>query len=64
MRKIKDVTKKLLFGKHEGLNGIVVTIGLCIVALLLCVGLNTGLGGYVTNIISAMTTKSTTLLGS
>ena len=64
MRKIKDVTKKLLFRKHEGLNGIVVTIGLCVVALLICVGLNTALGGYVTNVMSALTTKTTTLLGS
>lgn len=71
MRKISEMTNKitmkgkmLLLQKHEGLNGVVVTIGLCVIAILLCVVLNSSLETYVKDVVGAMKTKTTTILGS
>ena len=65
MKKIKE--KWDLFGiralhREEGLDGILVTVGLCIIALLLCVVMKDSLSAFIQNIVSALESKSNTIL--
>ncbi|MBQ7918953.1 MAG: hypothetical protein IJ324_03290 [Lachnospiraceae bacterium] len=55
--------KKVLIKKSRGIDGILVTAGLCIIALLLCVVLKDSLTTFITTIVSSLTTKATTILG-
>lgn len=48
--------------KEEGIDGILVTVGLCIIALLLCVVMKDSLGGFIETIVQAMTDKASTIL--
>ena len=48
--------------REEGLDGILVTVGLCIIALLLCVVMKDSLSTFIQNIVSALETKSNTIL--
>ena len=52
------------FQKQEGLDGILVTIGLCIIALLLCVVMKTSLSSFIQTLVSSMTSKAQTILSS
>lgn len=47
---------------HPGIDGILVTVGLCIVALLLCVFLKEELTGFIEQIVTQMTTKAGDIL--
>lgn len=51
-----------LWKKDAGIDGILVTVGLCIIALLLCVVMRDSLSGFITTITEAMTTKATSIL--
>lgn len=55
--------KKVLIKKSSGIDGILVTAGLCIIALLLCVVLKDSLTTFITTIVSSLTNKATTILG-
>lgn len=55
--------KKLLLKKSSGIDGILVTAGLCIIALLLCVVLKDSLTTFITTIVNSLTTKATSILG-
>ncbi|MBQ8822990.1 MAG: hypothetical protein IJZ82_10130 [Lachnospiraceae bacterium] len=55
--------KKVLMKKSRGIDGILVTAGLCIIALLLCVVLKDSLTTFITTIVSSLTTKATSILG-
>lgn len=61
----KKMMKKM-FGfwmkKDEGIDGILVTVGLCIIALLLCVIMKDSLAGFIETIVEAMTTKANEIL--
>ncbi len=59
MRKIVDFWMK----KDEGIDGILVTVGLCIIALLLCVVMKDSLAGFIETIVEGMTLKANELLG-
>ncbi len=48
--------------KEPGIDGILVTVGLCIIALLLCVVMKDSLAGFIETIVEAMTTKANTIL--
>ncbi len=48
--------------KDEGIDGILVTVGLCIIALLLCVVMKDSLAGFIETIVSGMTTKASEIL--
>lgn len=48
--------------KDEGIDGILVTVGLCIIALLLCVVMKDSLGEFIQTIVEGMTTKANELL--
>lgn len=67
MKKFKEVAKetaeKVLKYKRKGIDGIVVTIGLCVVALLLCVVMKDGLTTFVTTLITSLTNSATNILG-
>lgn len=48
--------------KDPGIDGILVTVGLCIIALLLCVVMKDSLAGFIETIVEAMTDKANTIL--
>lgn len=57
--------KSLLFKgmkKEPGIDGILVTIGLCIIALVLCVVMKDSLQVFITTIVEAMTTEAQNIL--
>lgn len=58
INKIKNFWMK----KDEGIDGILVTVGLCIIALLLCVVMKDSLGEFIQTIVEGMTTKANELL--
>lgn len=55
--------KKVLLKKREGIDGILVTVGLCIIALLVCVVMEEQLSGFVETIVGDLTTKAQKILG-
>ena len=55
--------KKVFTKKHSGVDGIFVTIGLCIIALLLCVVMKDQLTTFVETIMGNLTTKAQSILG-
>lgn len=65
MKKIKekwDLFVIRALHREEGLDGILVTVGLCIIALLLCVVMKDSLSAFIQNIVSALESKSNTIL--
>lgn len=48
--------------KEEGIDGILVTVGLCIIALLLCVVMKESLAGFIQTIVGAMTKQAQNIL--
>lgn len=50
------------FTKEAGIDGILVTVGLCIIALLLCVVMKDSLTEFIEGIVDSMRTKATTIL--
>lgn len=48
--------------KEPGVDGILVTVGLCVIALLLCVVMKDGLTTFVETLIQAMTQEATNIL--
>ena len=54
--------KRAAFKKEAGIDGILVTVGLCIIALLLCVVMKDSLTGFIQTIVTAMQQKATTIL--
>lgn len=55
--------KNTVLKKSSGIDGILVTAGLCIIALLLCVVLKDSLSAFITTIVENLTTKATGILG-
>ena len=55
---IQECSRRCLAAKHAGIDGILVTVGLCIIALVLCVIMRDGLEGFIDTIVSDMTTKA------
>ena len=65
MKTIKSVIcriYKLGMNREEGLDGILVTIGLCIIALLLCVVMRDALTDFIKTIVTAMTDSAKAIL--
>lgn len=48
--------------KEPGIDGILVTVGLCIIALLLCVVMKDSLTAFIRTLVDAMTTKAQQIL--
>ncbi len=55
--------KNMLMAKSEGIDGLLVTVGLCIIALLLCVVMKDSLTTFITQIVTALQTKAMGILG-
>lgn len=60
--KIKGIVKKHAYGREQGIDGILVTVGLCIIALLLCVVMKDSLTTFIQTIVTAMQTKAADIL--
>ncbi len=48
--------------KEPGIDGILVTVGLCIIALLLCVVMKDSLTAFIRTLVDAMTAKAQQIL--
>ncbi|MFI3238272.1 MAG: hypothetical protein R3Y47_09655 [Lachnospiraceae bacterium] len=47
---------------HQGIDGILVTVGLCIVALVVCVVFKTEMSTFVEGMMGEMTSKASSIL--
>lgn len=62
MKLIMNRIKRAAFKKEAGIDGILVTVGLCIIALLLCVVMKDSLTSFIQTIVTAMQEKATGIL--
>lgn len=65
MRNLKNILagmKRKAMCKEEGIDGILVTVGLCIIALLLCVVMKDSLTEFIQTLVTAMQQKATSIL--
>lgn len=60
--KCKVWKEKCMEAKHPGIDGILVTVGLCIIALVLCVIMQDQLEDFIEKIVGDMTTKAENML--
>ena len=58
----KSVKGKIMKATHPGIDGILVTVGLCIIALLLCVFMKEELTAFINTTVDKLTTQATTVL--
>ena len=63
MRRIREKLVSYMIAKSSGIDGLLVTVGLCIIALVLCVVMKDSLSAFIQNIVSALGDKSTAILG-
>lgn len=59
---MKNFLKDICMKKDPGIDGILVTVGLCIIALLLCVVMKDSLTEFIETIVEAMTSKASAIL--
>lgn len=59
---LTDMFLKRGMRKEPGIDGILVTVGLCIIALLLCVVMKDSLSGFIKTIVQELTDKASTIL--
>lgn len=59
---MKEKMKSWLFQKDKGIDGILVTVGLCIIALLLCVVMKDSLSDFIETIVTSLTTEAQKIL--
>ena len=65
MKSVKRFGEKLvkkMMGKEPGIDGILVSVGLCIIALLLCVVMKDSLKAFIETIVTALQTKANSIL--
>ncbi len=65
MRKLQMILGKVkehAMRREQGIDGILVTVGLCIIALLLCVVMKDSLTTFIQTIVTAMQTKAADIL--
>lgn len=60
--KCKEMKEKIYEVKHPGIDGILVTVGLCIIALLLCVFMKEELTSFIHTTVDKLTTQATGIL--
>ena len=58
-----ELAQKVIRHKSQGIDGILVTVGLCIIALILCVVMKDSLTGFIETIVTAMQNKAIGILG-
>lgn len=65
MKRVKEMmncVKRMAMTKEAGIDGILVTVGLCIIALLLCVVMKDSLASFIQTIVTAMQEKANAIL--
>ncbi len=62
MKKKWEGFKKILLKKEPGVDGILVTVGLCVIALLLCVVMKDSLTQFVETLVASMTKEAGDIL--
>ena len=60
--KLKKAAGRFLTHKSRGVDGILVSVGLCIIALVLCVVFKDGLTTFIKTIVQSLTTKAQGIL--
>ena len=60
---MKNKIVRMMTKKSEGIDGLLVTVGLCIIALLLCVVMKDSLTTFISQIVTALQTKALGILG-
>ena len=61
MRKVKKCIE-ILTAKSSGIHGLLVTVGLCIIALVLCVVMKDSLTTFINSIVTSMQEKAVGIL--
>ena len=59
---MKKRMRDWILKKDEGIDGILVTVGLCIIALLLCVVMKDSLSEFIKTLVTSLTEKAKTIL--
>lgn len=59
----KERLRRLFTGKSSGIDGMLVTVGLCIIALLLCVVMKDKLEIFIGTVVDSLTQKAIQILG-
>lgn len=66
MKKMKNAILMRVFEKgmkkESGIDGILVTVGLCIIALLLCVVMKDSMTAFIQTIVNTLTTEAQKIL--
>lgn len=62
MKKLIQKAKKELLRKEAGVDGILVTVGLCVIALVLCVVMKESMTTFITTMVAQMSSKAATIL--
>lgn len=62
LKRLKDNILRSALRREEGLDGILVTVGLCIIALLLCVVMKDSLASFIQTIVTALETRANSIL--
>ena len=62
LQRIWGKVKEHALRQAQGIDGILVTVGLCIIALLLCVVMKDSLTTFIQTIVTAMQTKAADIL--
>lgn len=57
----RGIVKRAL-QKDAGIDGILVTVGLCIIALVLCVVMKDSMSGFIQTIVTSMTNEAQKIL--
>ncbi len=64
-KKLKDIIRefgKRAMKKEAGIDGILVTVGLCIIALLLCVVMKDSMTSFIQTIVTSLTNEAQKIL--
>ncbi len=62
---LEELPKRVIWSamqKEDGIDGILVTVGLCIIALLLCVVMKDGLTTFINTIVTELTNEAKAVL--
>ena len=59
---MRTTLKKFMIAKSSGIDGLLVTVGLCIIALVLCVVMKDSLTTFITSIVTSMQEKAVGIL--
>lgn len=62
MKNLSKKMRKIIMKKEPGIDGILVTVGLCIIALLLCVVMKDSMATFIQTIVNTLTSEAQKIL--